>query len=161
MSLHNSSNLPRILLHHAANFTLESLLEKLWSPKTFWMSYANDHGRRWKYIQKRHRIERLTLVFGSDVEMLACAATCGTSDANGEASKDGLTLGGEDSGEVAVADAEVTVANGDEVAGTGVVADFLYCTVEHGIDKGVVSGEVDAFVHRALACKWVGAVAEW
>ena len=101
-----------------------------------------------------------TLILGSDVEMLACAATCGTSDANGEASKDGLTLGGEDSGEVAVADAEVTVANGDEVAGTGVVADFLDCAIEHGIDKGVVGGEVDTVVHRALARKWVGAVAE-
>ena len=125
------------------------------------MSYANDHGRRWKYIQKRHRIERLTLVLGGDVKMLASAATCGASDANGEASKDGLTLDGEDSGEVAVTDAEVAVANGDEVARARVKSDFLYCTVEHGIDKGVVSGEVDAFVHRALACKWVGAVAEW
>ena len=111
-------------------------------------------------LQYRHRIKVSTLILGSDVEMLACAATCGTSDANGEASKDGLTLGGEDSGEVAVADAEVTVANGDEVAGTGVVADFLDCAIEHGIDKGVVGGEVDTVVHRALARKWVGAVAE-
>ena len=92
--------------------------------------------------------------------MLACAATCGASDADWEASEDGLTFGGEDSGEVAVADAEVTVANGDEVAGTGVVADFLYCAIEHGIDKGVVGGKVDAVVHRALAREWVGAVAE-
>ena len=71
-----------------------------------------------------------------------------------------MTLGGEDSGEVAVADAEVAVANGDEVAGTGIIADFLYCAIEHGIDKGVVGGEVDAVVHRALAGKWVGAIAE-
>ena len=92
--------------------------------------------------------------------MLACAATCGASDTYWEASKDGLTLRGEDSGEVAVADAEVAVAEGDEVAGTGVVADFLDCAIEHGIDKGVVGGEVDAVVHRALAGKWVGTIAE-
>ena len=94
------------------------------------------------------------------MEVLASAATCRASDANGEAGKDGLTLGGEDSGKVAVADAEVTVADGDEVAGTSVVTDFLYCAIEHGIDKGVVGGEVDAVVHRALAGEWVGAVAE-
>ena len=92
--------------------------------------------------------------------MLASAASCGASDANGETSEDGLALGGKDSGEVAVADAEVAVANGDEVAGTGIIADFLYCAIEHGIDKGVVGGEVDAVVHRALAGEWVGAVAE-
>ena len=92
--------------------------------------------------------------------MLACAATCGASDTYREACEDGLALGGEDSGEVAVADAEVAVADGDEVARASVVADFLDCAIEHGIDKGVVSGEVDAVVHRALASKWVGAVAE-
>ena len=92
--------------------------------------------------------------------MLASAATCGAGYADWETDKDGLTLGGEDSGEVAVADAEVTVADGDEVAGTGVVADFLDCAIEHGIDKGVVGGEVDAVVQRALAGEWVGAVAE-
>ena len=92
--------------------------------------------------------------------MLACAATCGTCDANRETCEDGLALGGKDSGEVAVADAEVTVADGDEVAGTSVVTDFLDCAIEHGIDKGVVGGEVDAVVHRALAGKWVGAIAE-
>ena len=105
-------------------------------------------------------VEGAALVLGSDVEMLTCAATCGASDTYWETGKDELTLGGEDSGEVAVADAEVTVANGDEVAGTGVVADFLYCTVEHGIDKGVVGGEVDAVVHCSLASKWVGTIAE-
>ena len=125
------------------------------------MSCVSGYGRRWKYIQKRHRIERLALVFGSDVKMLTCAATCGASNTYWETGEDGLTLGGKDSGEVAVADTEVAVANGDEVARARVKSDFLYCTVEHGIDKGVVSGEVDAFVHRALACKWVGAVAEW
>ena len=125
------------------------------------MSCVSGCGRRWKYIQKRHRIERLTLVFGSDVKMLASAATCGAGYADWETCEDGLALGSEDSGEVAVTHAEVAVADGDEVARAWVVADFLDCAIEHGIDKGVVSGEVDAFVHRALACKWVGAVAEW
>ena len=111
-------------------------------------------------LQHCHRVEWLALVLGSDVEMLACTASSGASDANGEASEDGLALGGKDSGEVAVADAEVTVADGDEVAGTGVVADFLDCAIEHGIDKGVMGSEVDAVVHRALASKRVGAVAE-
>ena len=92
--------------------------------------------------------------------MLTRATTSGASDTYWEAGEDGLTLGGEDSGEVAVADAEVAVADGDEVAGTRVVTDFLDCAIEHGIDKGVVGGEVDAVVHRALAGKWVGAVAE-
>ena len=105
-------------------------------------------------------VEGLALVFGSDVEMLACAATCGAGYANRETCEDGLALGGEYSGEVAVADEEVTMADGDEVAGASIVADFLYCTVEHGIDKGVMGGKVDAVVHRALARKWVGAVAE-
>ena len=92
--------------------------------------------------------------------MLARAATCGASDPDWEAGEDGLTLGGEDSGEVAVADAEVAVAYGDEVAGASIVTDSLDCAVEHGIDKGVVGGEVDAVVHRALAGEWVGTVAE-
>ena len=92
--------------------------------------------------------------------MLASAATCGACDANGIAGDDGLALRGEDSGEVAVADEKVTMADGDEVAGASIVADFLYCTVEHGIDKGVMGGKVDAVVHRALARKWIGAVAE-
>ena len=124
------------------------------------MSYVSGYGRRWKYIQKRHRIEQLALVLGSDVEMLACAATCGAGYADWEAGEDGLSLRGEDSGEVAVTDAEVTIADGGEVAGTSVVADFLDCAIEHGIDKGVVGGEVDAVVQRALAGEWVGAVAE-
>ena len=124
------------------------------------MSCVSGCGRRWKYIQKRHRIEQLALVLGSDVKMLTCAATCGASDANGIAGEDGLTLGSKDSGEVAVADAEVTVADGDEVAGTSVVTDFLDCAIEHGIDKGIVGGKVDAVVHRALAGEGVGAVAE-
>ena len=124
------------------------------------MSCVSGYGRRWKYIQKRHRIEWLAFVLGSDVEMLASAATCGASDAYGEAGENGLTLGGKDSGEVAVADAEVTMADGGEVAGTSVVADFLDCAIEHRIDKGVVGGEVDTVVHRALAGEWVGAVAE-
>ena len=94
------------------------------------------------------------------MEVLACAATCGASDTYWEAGENGLALGSEDSGEVAVADEKVTMADGDEVAGASIVADFLDCAIEHGIDKGVVGGEVDAVVHRALAGKWVGAVAE-
>ena len=94
------------------------------------------------------------------MEVLACTATRGASDTYGEAGKDGLALRGKDSGEVAVADAKVAVADGDEVARASAVTDFLDCAIEHGIDKGVVGGEVDAVVHRALACKWVGAVAE-
>ena len=92
--------------------------------------------------------------------MLASAATCGAGYADWETCEDGLALGSEDSGEVTVADAEVTVADGDEVAGTGIVADFLYGSIEHGIDKGVVGSKVDAVVHRALASEWVGTVAE-
>ena len=61
---------------------------------------------------------------------------------------------------MAVADAEVAVAYGDEVAGASIVTDSLDCAVEHGIDKGVVGGEVDAVVHCALAGEWVGTVAE-
>lgn len=38
-------------------------------------SYAIDRERLWCYIQYRHRIERLALVLGGDVEMLACTAS--------------------------------------------------------------------------------------
>lgn len=69
--------------------------------------------------------------------MLACAAPCGASDTYWEAGEDRLTLRGNDSGEVAVADAEVTIADGDEVAGASVIADLLDCAIEHGIDNGV------------------------
>ena len=92
--------------------------------------------------------------------MLACGSTRGACGTYGEAGKDGLALRDKDSGEVAVADEKVTMADGDEVAGARVIADFLYCAVKHGIDKDVVGGEVDAIVHRALAGEWVGAVAE-
>ena len=124
------------------------------------MSCVSGCGRRWKYIQKLHRIEVFAFVLGSDVKMLASAATCGASDAYWEAGEDGLAFRSEDSGEVAVAEADVAVADGDEVAGTGVVADLLYCAIEHGINKGVVGGEVNATVHRALAGEWIGTVAE-
>ena len=93
--------------------------------------------------------------------MLACTTSRGAGYADWETGKDGLALGGKDSGEMTVADAEVAVADGDEVAGASIVADFLDCAIEHGIDKGIVGGEVDAVVHRALARKWIGAVAEW
>ena len=105
-------------------------------------------------------VEGTALVLGGDVEMLACGSTCGASDANRETSEDGLVLGGEDSGEVAVADAKVAVADGDEVARASAVTDFLDCAIEHGIDKGVVGGEVDAVVHCSLASEWVGTVAK-
>ena len=92
--------------------------------------------------------------------MLTSAATCGASDADWIAGEDGLALGGKDSGEVAVAEADVAVADGDEVARASVVADSLDCAIEHGTDKGVVGSEVDAVVHRALADKWVVAITE-
>ncbi len=92
--------------------------------------------------------------------MFSGAATSGTCDAEDGARGDGGALGGEDSGEVAVADAEVAVANGDEVAGARVVAYFLYRAGEHGEDEVAFGGEVDATVHRALASERVGAVAE-
>ena len=128
--------------------------------KTYLASYTIGRERLWYYIQHRHGIKRFALVLGSDVEMLASAATCGAGYADWEAGENGLALRGEDSEEVAVTDAEVAVADGDEVAGASVAADTLDCAIEHGIDKGVVGGEVDAVVHRALASKWVGAVAE-
>ena len=90
--------------------------------------------------------------------MLASTAACGTGDTHGEAGEDGLTFGGDDLGEVAVADAEVTVTESDEVAGTGVVACLFYCAVEHGIDYGRMGYEVNAIVHRALAGERVGAI---
>ena len=92
--------------------------------------------------------------------MFTCAAASGTRDANRETGENGQAFGGEDLGEVAVADAEVTVAERDEVARTGIVAGLFYCAVEHGIDYGGMGGEVNAIVHRALAGERVGAVAE-
>ncbi len=112
------------------------------------------------HLQHRHRIEDFAFVLGGDVKMLAGAATSRASDAEDGARGDGGALGGEDSGEVAVADAEVAVADGDEVAGARVVTYFVYRAGEHGEDEVAVGGEVDAAVHRALACERVGAVAE-
>ena len=94
------------------------------------------------------------------MKMLTGAATCGASDTYGRVGEDGLAFGDEDFGEVAVADAEVTVAESDEVAGTRIVAGLFYCAVEHGIDDGGMGGEVNTVVHRALASEWVDAVAE-
>ena len=48
------------------------------------------------------------------------------SDAYGIAGEDGLAFDDEDFGEVAVADAEVAVAESDEVAGTRIVAGAFY-----------------------------------
>ena len=92
--------------------------------------------------------------------MFACAATCGTSDANGEAGENGLAFGGEDLGEVAVTDAEIAVAESDEIAGTRIVAGIFYCAIKYGIDDGRTGGEVNTIVHRALASERVGAVTE-
>ena len=114
----------------------------------------------WEEREQGCGVEGTALVLGGDVEMLGGGSACGASDTDWEAGEDGLALCGEDSGEVAVADEKVTMADGDEVAGTRVVADSFNCAIEHGIDKGVVGGEVDAVVHRVLAGKWVGAVAE-
>ena len=94
------------------------------------------------------------------MQMLSCTAACGTCNTDGEAGEDGLTLGGEDLGKVAVADAEVAVAERDEVARTRVVAGLFYSAVEHGIDYGGTGCEVNAVVHGALAGERVGAVAE-
>ena len=82
------------------------------------------------------------------------------SDAYGIAGEDELTFGDEDFGEVTIADAEVAVAERDEVAGTGVIAGLFYYAVEHGIDNGGMGCEVNTVVHRALAGERVGAVAE-
>ena len=93
--------------------------------------------------------------------MLTSTAASGTGNADGEAGENGLTLGCEGLREVAVADAEVAVVERDEVARTGVVAGLFYFTIEHGIDYGGTSCEVNAVVHRAFAGERVGAVAEW
>jgi hypothetical protein len=94
------------------------------------------------------------------MQMLACTASCGTCNADGVTSEDGLSFGDEDLGEVAVADAETAVTESDEVAGTGVVAGLFYCAVEHGIDYGGTGCEVNTVVHSALAGERVGAIAE-
>ena len=94
------------------------------------------------------------------MKMLACAAASGTRDADREAGENGLTLGCEGLREVTVADAEVAVAERDEVAGTRVVTGLFYCAIEHGIYDGGMGCEVNAVVHRALAGERIGAVAE-
>ena len=92
--------------------------------------------------------------------MFACTAACGTGNADGEAGENGLAFGDEDLGEVAVTDAEVTMAKSDEVTGTGVVASLFHCAVEHGIYYGGTGCEVNTVVHSALAGERVGAIAE-
>ena len=94
------------------------------------------------------------------MQMLSCTEACGASNTNGEAGENGLAFGGEDLREVAVADAEVAMAESNEIAGTGVVADLFYRAIEHGIYNGGMCGEINAVVHRALASERVGAVAE-
>ena len=61
--------------------------------------------------------------------MLTGGTTGVAGDGDGEAIEDVLAFGDEDSGEVAVADAEVSVTEDDEVAGTGVVACLFHCAV--------------------------------
>ncbi len=111
-------------------------------------------------LKHRHRIEGFSLVLGGDVKMFTGTAASRACDAEDGAEGDGGALGGKDSGEVAVADAEVAVADGDEVAGAWVIAYFLYRAGEHGENEVAVGGEVDAAVRRALASERVGAVAE-
>ena len=58
--------------------------------------------------------------------MLTGGTTGVAGDGDGISGENGLTFGDENSGEMAVADAEVSVTEDDEVAGTGVVAGAFY-----------------------------------
>ena len=60
------------------------------------------------------------------MKVLRCGTAGVASDAYRIAGKDGLAFCDEDFGEVTIADAEVAVAEDDEVAGTGVVAGAFY-----------------------------------
>ena len=68
-------------------------------------------------------------------------------------------FGDEGLGEVAVAEGEGAVANGDVVAGTFVVAYTDDFAVGNGIGGFVVGTEVDAAMEGTLAGERVGAVA--
>ena len=63
-------------------------------------------------------------------------------------------------GEVAVAEGDGAVANGDKEAGTIVVTDMDDLAVGNGIGGFVVGMEVDAAMEGTLAGEGVGAVAE-
>ena len=62
-------------------------------------------------------------------------------------------------GEVAVAEGDGAVANGDKEAGTIVVTDMDDLAVGNGIGGFVVGTKIDATVEGTLAGEWVGAVA--
>ena len=68
-------------------------------------------------------------------------------------------FGDEGLGEVAVAEGNGAVANGDEVAGTGLIAYMDDLAVGNGIGGFVVGTEVDAAMEGTLAGEGVGAVA--
>ena len=69
-------------------------------------------------------------------------------------------FGDEGLGEVAVAEGDGAVANGDKEAGTIVVTDMDDLAVGNGIGGFVVGTEVDAAMEGTLAGERVGAVAE-
>ena len=69
-------------------------------------------------------------------------------------------FGDEGLGEVAVAEGDGAVANGDKEAGTIVVTDMDDLAVGNGIGGFVVGTEVDAAMEGTLAGEGVGAVAE-
>ena len=69
-------------------------------------------------------------------------------------------FGDEGLGEVAVAEGDGAVANGDKEAGTIVVTDMDDLAVGNGVCGFVVGTEVDAAMEGTLAGERVGAVAE-
>ena len=68
-------------------------------------------------------------------------------------------FGDEGLGEVAIAEGDGAVANGDKEAGTIVVTDMDDLAVGNGIGGFVVGTEVDAAMEGTLAGEGVGAVA--
>ena len=68
-------------------------------------------------------------------------------------------FGDEGLGEVAVAEGDGAVANGDKEAGTIVVTDMDDLAVGNGVCGFVVGTKIDATVEGTLAGEWVGAVA--
>ena len=69
-------------------------------------------------------------------------------------------FGDEGLGEVAIAEGDGAVANGDKEAGTIVVTDMDDLAVGNGVCWFVVGTEVDAAMEGTLAGERVGAVAE-
>ena len=68
-------------------------------------------------------------------------------------------FGDEGLGEVAVAEGDGAVTEGDKEAGTIVVTDMDDLSVGNGIGGFVVGTKVDATMEGTLAGEWVGAVA--